>query len=162
MIDPAEIPLRDIHLPEPVSWWPPAPGWTVLAVAIAVLAIAAVTAWLWRRHTRVRRAAFAELLIIEARFREHGDTHTLARDLSRLTRRTALALEGASLVANATGDEWSAALDRITKTGTADPRIKDALLLAPYRPDVTIDGDALLAAFRPFIMNLRSQRTTGK
>ena len=29
--------LRDIHLPEPISWWPPAPGWWILAVASCAL-----------------------------------------------------------------------------------------------------------------------------
>jgi hypothetical protein len=31
------VQLRDIHLPEPISWWPPAPGWWFLAVASGVL-----------------------------------------------------------------------------------------------------------------------------
>ena len=31
--------LRDIHLPEPVSWWPPALGWWLVAMTVMTLLI---------------------------------------------------------------------------------------------------------------------------
>ncbi|MGH8222486.1 MAG: DUF4381 family protein, partial [Woeseiaceae bacterium] len=37
-MDPQQIPLRDLHLPEAVGWWPPAPGWWLL-IALAVAAL---------------------------------------------------------------------------------------------------------------------------
>ena len=32
----AALPLRDLRLPEPVGWWPPAPGWWILAAIVVV------------------------------------------------------------------------------------------------------------------------------
>ncbi len=26
-MEPSELPLRDLHLPDAVGWWPLAPGW---------------------------------------------------------------------------------------------------------------------------------------
>jgi hypothetical protein len=41
--------LRDIHLPEAVSWWPLAPGWWVLA-ALLVAGFAYTGHYLWQCH----------------------------------------------------------------------------------------------------------------
>ena len=44
--------LRDVHLPEPVSWWPLAPGyWIVLALVVVVLGMLAY----WLRHQPKRK-----------------------------------------------------------------------------------------------------------
>lgn len=59
--------LRDIHLPEPGGFWPPAPGWWIVALLV-VLAIT-VTVWLvlrYRRRNAWIRAAEQELLRLEA------------------------------------------------------------------------------------------------
>ena len=54
--------LRDIHLPEPISWWPPAPGWWILALAGSALAVWLLR-WLYRRYKakHYRRQALAQL-----------------------------------------------------------------------------------------------------
>ena len=53
-MNPAELPLRDIHLPEPVSWWPMAPGWWWV-IGLLLLASAVVTGIiLYRRYRRSR------------------------------------------------------------------------------------------------------------
>ena len=34
-MDPEQIPLRDLHLPEAIGWWPLAPGWWVVVALVA-------------------------------------------------------------------------------------------------------------------------------
>ena len=61
--DPASLEnLRDIAVPPPVPWWPPAPGWwlvlAVIAVALSVLMLRGWRAW---QSNAYRRAALREL-----------------------------------------------------------------------------------------------------
>ena len=55
--DPSQLPLRDIHLPDAVAWWPPAFGWWIVAALVVLLGIAlSVRTWQQRRHRAARRA----------------------------------------------------------------------------------------------------------
>lgn len=54
MNNPALEQLRDIHLPQAVHWWPPAPGWWIVAALVLALTI-----WLSRYLlARYRRQYF--------------------------------------------------------------------------------------------------------
>ena len=35
-MDPTQLPLRDLHLPETIGWWPLAPGWWFAIAALVV------------------------------------------------------------------------------------------------------------------------------
>ncbi|NBC23292.1 MAG: DUF4381 family protein [Gammaproteobacteria bacterium] len=157
-MSPAELPLRDIHLPEPVGWWPPAPGWWVLAALM--LAGAAAWAWLsWRRRTRVRRAALAELRRIERDYAAEGDVARLAKDLSTLMRRAAITAEERHRVAGLTGEEWLAWLDRGLDGRPFSEGPGRCLAEAPYRPDAeeqVVDAMALLGLCRARLRNLEA------
>ncbi len=54
--------LRDIHLPEAISWWPLAPGWWVLG-ALIIAGLAYAGHFLWQRHHALtyRRQALQEI-----------------------------------------------------------------------------------------------------
>jgi len=82
--------LRDIHLPDAVSFWPPAPGWWVLWAGIFVLGFI-VAAWLRRRRRSADRVALAALDDLACRYDADHDVSALAVGLSELLRRVALA-----------------------------------------------------------------------
>jgi len=87
---PALDALRDIHLPDPIAFWPPAPGWWLLAAASIALAIFVALRVRARRRSPER---FAMQIVdaLAARFEQDGDRLALATGLSQLLRRVALA-----------------------------------------------------------------------
>jgi hypothetical protein len=107
--------LRDWHFPEPVSWWPPAPGWWLLTAVFLLLAV-----WLARRLVRRHRQgaparrALLELSALRAGLAASGDTRAYAAGLSGLLRRLALARFPRDQVAGLIGQAW---LDFLDATG---------------------------------------------
>lgn len=154
MIDPLEIPLRDIHLPPPIGWWPPAPGWWVLGGGIALAAVGMLVGLAWWRRTRVRRLARRRLAVIVAAFHAEGDTHRLARELSMLCRQVALAMPGAAVDAGLTGEAWLARLDALAPGAFFTRGAGRLLLAAPYDPACAIEAEPLLAGIATWISRL--------
>ncbi len=155
-MDPEALPLRDLHLPEPVGWWPPAPGWWLLMALAAGL----VSWFLWRslaawRRSRPRRLALAEFRRAAGDYARNGDVTSLARRLSALLRRAMLAYAPRAQVAGLTGADWLRYLDR----GLPEPLFSAgpgrALVRLPYcgRPgpgdgEDAADAAGLMAAVR--------------
>ncbi len=138
------LPLKDIHLPPAVGFWPPAPGWLLL-LAFILLAAAGLTYWLRRRRRRRALTAAAGLLQAIRSRAEHADPLQTLIELSAWLRRVALSTAPRQDVAALRGAEWLAYLDQ----GLADqPFSRGAgacLAGAQYRPQApeAVDWPAL-------------------
>jgi hypothetical protein len=134
--DPASLDaLRDIVVPPPVSWWPLAPGWWILLVAIGLIAaLLGRRALLCRRANAYRRAALAQL-------REASSP----ADVNTILKRTALAAFPRAGVARLAGPAWSKWL-RETGGEDLDGEVADALAMSSFRRGGRVD----LAAVKAF------------
>ena len=106
--DPSTLPLRDIHLPEGVGWWPPAPGWWLLPVLLLLgLAVLWYSRLLYRRrrYSAVNMAK-QELAGIRSRYDTDHDAVHCARAISALLRRVSISLFPRVESAGLTGREW--------------------------------------------------------
>lgn len=125
--------LRDIHLPEPIGWWPPAPGWWLLA-ALALLLLTTVTLFfIFRRRTRLKRSAQAELLRIRQQYQQHSDDGLTIRQLSALLRRVCISYDRREQVASLTGSAWLHYLDQLAGEALFTNSRGQLLADAPYR-----------------------------
>ena len=148
--------LRDYHLPEPVSWWPLAPGWWLLLAAMAVVAVAL---WWWSYRRRCRRAAahqaLRELAQLRAAAAGRDDVTPQLRDLSKLLRRYAMAAFPGQAIAAMTGDEWLAFLDVHGGGGRFRHGPGRQLVEAPYRPGSQIPLGELSTLVQDWILSNR-------
>lgn len=107
MPDFSQLPLRDIHLPDSVAWWPPAPGWWI--AALILLALAAL--WIVRRYrARHVRAALAAVRRVVAELEAGAEPVACLQSLSVTMRRFVMTVtHGAA--AGYTGARWLEYLD---------------------------------------------------
>ena len=142
-MDPEQIPLRDLHLPEDIGWWPLAPGWWLLILiamaAVFYLSYRQCLKWHWYA---ARRASLAELAEIQAEYAGGMDSLRLAKKLSVLLRRGMLAYAPRGKVAGLTGDKWLEWLDLGLDDYPFTRGVGRGIASAPYRNPQKI-GDEL-------------------
>ena len=159
--------LRDIHMPEAVSWWPPAPGWWLL-LALLLLCVAVLIRWLKkRRHRQAQPAQFSRRDIVKAALAEldrldglaaaGADSSGLAMDLSALLRRTAIALHAGddARIAGLSGDDWLHWLDAQWDEHGFSEGCGRTLLDAPYQRHGQVDMASLLQLVRRWTLAQR-------
>jgi hypothetical protein len=141
--------LRDIHMPAPVDWWPPAPGWWLVGFLLLAL-LGAALAWAWRRYRRrrYRRIALREVDALYARWQAHNDGPAFLHGLNRLLKQAALSAFPASRVAALSGPQWLAFLDSTLPRAQFDNAATRALADI-YRADsAPLQADELRRAAR--------------
>lgn len=143
--------LRDIHLPDSPSFWPPAPGWWIVFALLVMVLLWAVVVWrrrIARKRQQQRLMALFDQLPLPAR---KGDTPAYLTELSSLLRRLAVAKYGRRRVAPLKGSEWLEFLGSTLEPGGAETRSSEGHLFdedmgrllseGPYRPPQEDSGE---------------------
>ncbi len=150
---PEEIPIRNLHLPQLIGWWPMAPGWWIL-FGLALCGLGYLT---WRavqkfRGNAARRRALSQLRYLRAEYAWSGDAVSLGIRLSELLRRAMLAYAPRDEVAGLTGTSWLEWLDRgLTCKAFSDGPGRHIESLPYRKPDADagdVDIDGLIEAVR--------------
>ena len=104
--------LRDIQLPTAISWWPPAPGWWI--VAAIVLGLACLWVWYIRRRylqNSFRRQASQLLQQHFDNWQHQHEDHLYLQQLNGVLKRIALLRYPEVDVASLSGEHWTVFLD---------------------------------------------------
>ncbi len=153
------LPLRDIHLPDSVPWWPPAPGWWLLLILLCLIAAIAVYYYRRRRQRLASATWQARLLLRQIRedYAAHKDTQRLIKALSSLLRRTAVSLDERRSVAAITGEDWLNYLDATLPEPGFSEGPGRVLESGPYRQQVAVDADALIDLCDSWLLHAGSE-----
>ena len=88
-----ELPLRDIHLPGEISWWPLAIGWWLLPLLIILFSFSIYKLIKYKQKNKkiaYRKIALSELNNLRSEYKEEKNSIELMRSVSSLLRRIAL------------------------------------------------------------------------
>ena len=99
--------LRANHLPDPVSFWPPAIGWWILALLVLILLVAAGY-WLtryWLRN-RYRKQGCLQADTLYMKYQQHKNPRQFAHDCNRLLKQVALHAYPQQNIAALHGSKW--------------------------------------------------------
>ena len=155
-----QLPLRDLHLPEPIGWWPPAMGWWLVLGFLIVMGIGAFL--LIQRHRRATplKRAFEALRELESRTDMKAEERL--QSISAIIKRFAMSIAPREEVAGLSGDaffEWIKA--RINDQSFSSFRL-ELLRTSPYqRISEDLDLDVLMTDCRQLLTALqKNQRRT--
>ena len=104
------LPLKDIHLPDTIGWWPPAIGWWLLAILIPLVVFGLYRFYKHLTRKTAIKVAKKNLELIKLYAPE--DIANQLRVLSILIRRVSMSFAPRSQVASLTGQAWLAFLDK--------------------------------------------------
>ncbi len=145
--NPAELPLRDVHIPAPISWWPPAPGWWLLLAALVLVTAAGIWQWRRRQQRRVLRQLLAELETLQQTYQNERNATASVQQLSVLLRRAMLSFFPRHDVAGLTGENWLSFLTQHTGAPGFSDDTGRLLTEAPYRNAADIDPQQMQTLF---------------
>jgi hypothetical protein len=141
-MNPADaLPLRDIHLPDAVSWWPPAIGWWILLILCLLLIAGLVMGIKKLLQPKMNKSAKAEVEAILVSYKQHQDNLRLVQQLSSLIRRIGISYLTREEHAGLVGKAWYQQINQLVPEKTFSESVVALLIDAPYRKQPTIDNE---------------------
>lgn len=156
------LPLRDIHLPEPNSWWPPAPGWWMLLLLVIV--VVALIWWIRKKYRQraVVRSAMSQLKTMQHAFKKSQNSQQLLSELSELVRRVMISHYHREDVSSLVGNAWLERLDQALESHEFRKGVGSALAKGPYQQQVEFDEEKLIALVRQLIHKVLTPKWVGE
>jgi hypothetical protein len=157
-----ELALKDIHLPDSILWWPPAPGWWVLGVVLIIflflMLLLLPKLWRWLRYKPVRSLSLKEFYLIKQSHQQQADQKQTLQAITTLLRRTVMSKSGRIGHAGVVGDDWINQLNQMSQKDCFTQAQGELLKHGRYQPAIEgqnkADIDSLLLSCENWIKSL--------
>ena len=135
MGDTVDLPLRDIHLPDPIGWWPFAPVWWTAFFLLITSLVLLVVVIIRMKNPPLKRRAKRELKRLEARYRSEQCAIGALAGLSAFLRAALIKKIGNEASAGLIGDNWLQLLDNQLQEREFSQGVGKILLVGPYQKE---------------------------
>jgi len=142
--DQALAQLKDIHLPDPISWWPLAPGWYGLMV-LSLFLISGLVYFFHKKavYSRPKKQALQLLATYKQTYEQERNSQLTSSCVSELLKRVALVYYPREQVAGLQGAAWLEFLNGTSK-GIDFNSVASMLLESPFKTAETIQLHPLI------------------
>lgn len=152
-----ELPLRDIHLPNAVSWWPLATGWWVFIICLILLLLTALYFFYLKPKT-VKPPAYKKIALHQLQslrqICQQSNSRECLSEISSLLRRTAISFYPREQVASLTGMAWINTLNQISGSTCFTEQHAILFSQARYQPEPEYDAAQLFETCQQWMQQL--------
>lgn len=151
----SSIPLKDIHLPSDIGFWPLAPGWYFLFILLFLVSfLLCIKLYKMHLQRQPKREALALLAQFAREYEQTGNSQQISAHLSTLLRQVALVYYPREQVASLHQAAWIHFLNR-TGNGVDFNPIAFMLLELPFKPNCVINIKPLFVRVESWIKQQR-------
>lgn len=142
--------LKDVHLPQSISFWPPAVGWFLLASLIIFIGF--ICAYALHHFWKKKRAKYAALKTIKQLKKQRSEETLLTLiEASKLLRRVANHYFSDDKIAGLSGKQWIRFLNESANSEIFSGPLAYSLSVSPYSTERPDNTDELLTAIECWI-----------
>lgn len=143
-MNPADsLPLRDFHLPDAVSWWPPALGWWLMLLLIIMVLAGLYVLIKHLRKPLLNKSAKAEIYAAIDEFSQHSDGKRLVQDISIAIRRIGISYLKRDSTAGIAGKNWYQQVNNLVQRNRLTQEVVTLLSEVPYQKNPELEPHLL-------------------
>lgn len=151
--------LKDIYLPAPPPWWPPAPGWWLLT-GLFIVGLVWVTLRIYQRWQAFAPIRSAKQMVNEVFNSDAADILVVHRCNEILKRLFVLTMNQSHL-AQESGEQWLQALDRMADSEEFSSGPGRALGTDRFAPNQIIDRAGLFRCVNALLSRIKPSSRAG-